>query len=274
MVGGLQCGCPSQESPGLGSLAEGPQLGVPVWGPTQVSPGSGVLLGGIPGWGKLPGGGGGPQLGVGGSQMGSPGFGVLGRERSQLGGTLFGVSGGPSLGSLQGVCVCLQGGSQAVPPPRYTMSNGYKPAPLDLAHVKLTPAQLTLVDRLAENGHNVWARDRVQQGWTYSTIQVGGTPGTPPSTPGPRSPAPTSPGTPVLLWSLCALAHISPCLGLGFLCAPLPCPCTPTLCPYAHGYGCSVVPMPTVVVSPRPHAHDVSPCPQWWCLHVPTSPWP
>ncbi|KAM9587622.1 ryanodine receptor 1 isoform 3-T3 [Morphnus guianensis] len=56
-------------------------------------------------------------------------------------------------------------------PKTYMMSNGYKPAPLDLAHVKLTPAQLTLVDRLAENGHNVWARDRVQQGWTYSTLQ-------------------------------------------------------------------------------------------------------
>ncbi|XP_071656899.1 ryanodine receptor 1 isoform X4 [Patagioenas fasciata] len=56
-------------------------------------------------------------------------------------------------------------------PKSYTMSNGYKPAPLDLAHVRLTPAQLTLVDRLAENGHNVWARDRVQQGWTYSTVQ-------------------------------------------------------------------------------------------------------
>uniref|UniRef100_A0A8C3UUD6 Ryanodine receptor 1 n=1 Tax=Catharus ustulatus TaxID=91951 RepID=A0A8C3UUD6_CATUS len=56
-------------------------------------------------------------------------------------------------------------------PKTYTMSNGYKPAPLDLSHVRLTPAQLTLVDRLAENGHNVWARDRVQQGWTYSTTQ-------------------------------------------------------------------------------------------------------
>lgn len=51
-------------------------------------------------------------------------------------------------------------------------SNGYKPAPLDLNHVKLTPNQNTLVERLAENGHNVWARDRVRQGWTYSIIQV------------------------------------------------------------------------------------------------------
>lgn len=52
------------------------------------------------------------------------------------------------------------------------MSSGYKPAPLDLSHVKLTPNQNQLVEKLAENGHNVWARDRVRQGWTYSIVQV------------------------------------------------------------------------------------------------------
>lgn len=52
------------------------------------------------------------------------------------------------------------------------MTNGYKPAPLDLSHVKLTPNQNQLVEKLAENGHNVWARDRVRQGWTYSIVQV------------------------------------------------------------------------------------------------------
>uniref|UniRef100_A0A3B3TF51 Ryanodine receptor 1 n=1 Tax=Paramormyrops kingsleyae TaxID=1676925 RepID=A0A3B3TF51_9TELE len=56
-------------------------------------------------------------------------------------------------------------------PKTYMMSSGYKPAPLDLNHVKLTPNQNTLVERLAENGHNVWARDRVRQGWTYSIVQ-------------------------------------------------------------------------------------------------------
>ncbi|KAK7926103.1 hypothetical protein WMY93_008413 [Mugilogobius chulae] len=56
-------------------------------------------------------------------------------------------------------------------PKTYTQCNGYKPAPLDLNHVKLTPNQNTLVERLAENGHNVWARDRVRQGWTYSIVQ-------------------------------------------------------------------------------------------------------
>ncbi|KAJ8366776.1 hypothetical protein AAFF_G00342480 [Aldrovandia affinis] len=56
-------------------------------------------------------------------------------------------------------------------PKTYVMSSGFKPAPLDLSHVKLTPNQNTLVEKLAENGHNVWARDRVRQGWTYSIVQ-------------------------------------------------------------------------------------------------------
>ncbi|KAG9348369.1 hypothetical protein JZ751_002104, partial [Albula glossodonta] len=58
-------------------------------------------------------------------------------------------------------------------PKTYVMSSGYKPAPLDLSHVKLTPNQNTLVEKLAENGHNVWARDRVRQGWTYMRTLIG-----------------------------------------------------------------------------------------------------
>lgn len=52
------------------------------------------------------------------------------------------------------------------------MSNGYKPAPLELSDVKLTPGQEVLVDKLAENAHNVWAKDRIKQGWTYGIQQV------------------------------------------------------------------------------------------------------
>lgn len=54
----------------------------------------------------------------------------------------------------------------------YTMSNGYKPAPLDLSDMKLTGGQEVLVDKLAENAHNVWAKDRIKQGWTYGIQQV------------------------------------------------------------------------------------------------------
>uniref|UniRef100_A0A674EJQ8 Ryanodine receptor 3 n=1 Tax=Salmo trutta TaxID=8032 RepID=A0A674EJQ8_SALTR len=56
-------------------------------------------------------------------------------------------------------------------PKDYVMSNGYKPTPLQLSEVKLTAGQEVLVDKLAENAHNVWAKDRVKQGWTYGIQQ-------------------------------------------------------------------------------------------------------
>ncbi|XP_051500982.1 ryanodine receptor 3 [Myxocyprinus asiaticus] len=56
-------------------------------------------------------------------------------------------------------------------PKNYMMANGYKPTPLDLSDVKLTPGQEVLVDKLAENAHNVWAKDRIKQGWTYGIQQ-------------------------------------------------------------------------------------------------------
>ncbi|KAK7904971.1 hypothetical protein WMY93_017578 [Mugilogobius chulae] len=57
-------------------------------------------------------------------------------------------------------------------PKNYMMSNGYKPTPLDLGDIKLTPGQELLVDKLAENAHNVWAKDRIKQGWTYGIQQA------------------------------------------------------------------------------------------------------
>lgn len=58
------------------------------------------------------------------------------------------------------------------------MSNSYKPAPLELSDVKLTAGQEVLVDKLAENAHNVWAKDRIKQGWTYGIQQVNTSKGT------------------------------------------------------------------------------------------------
>lgn len=49
----------------------------------------------------------------------------------------------------------------------FMQGNGYKPAPLDLSAVVLTPKLEELVDQLAENTHNLWAKERIQQGWTY-----------------------------------------------------------------------------------------------------------
>ncbi|XP_073784038.1 ryanodine receptor 3-like isoform X2 [Danio rerio] len=56
-------------------------------------------------------------------------------------------------------------------PKNYMMSNGYKPSPLDLSEVKLSAGQELLVEKLAENAHNVWAKDRIKQGWTYGIQQ-------------------------------------------------------------------------------------------------------
>uniref|UniRef100_A0A4W3IRR6 Ryanodine receptor 2 n=1 Tax=Callorhinchus milii TaxID=7868 RepID=A0A4W3IRR6_CALMI len=56
-------------------------------------------------------------------------------------------------------------------PRNYQLPSGYKPAPMDLSHIKLTSTQEAMVDKLAENAHNVWARDRIKQGWTYGIQQ-------------------------------------------------------------------------------------------------------
>ncbi|XP_023320280.1 ryanodine receptor isoform X3 [Eurytemora carolleeae] len=49
----------------------------------------------------------------------------------------------------------------------FLQSNGYKPAPLDLSAIELTTKMEELVDLLAENTHNLWAKERISQSWTY-----------------------------------------------------------------------------------------------------------
>lgn len=43
----------------------------------------------------------------------------------------------------------------------------YLPTPIDTASVALEPELLELAERLAENTHDVWARERLAQGWKY-----------------------------------------------------------------------------------------------------------
>ena len=54
-----------------------------------------------------------------------------------------------------------------LPQDKFTQSTGYRPAPLDLSAITLTPKMEELVDQLAENTHNLWAKERISQGWTY-----------------------------------------------------------------------------------------------------------
>jgi hypothetical protein len=43
----------------------------------------------------------------------------------------------------------------------------YKPAPIPTAHVKLSAEILQLTEALAKNAHEVWAQERVAQGWRF-----------------------------------------------------------------------------------------------------------
>lgn len=43
----------------------------------------------------------------------------------------------------------------------------YRPLPIDTSNVDLPPRLIRLVDLLAENAHEVWAKGRMDEGWTY-----------------------------------------------------------------------------------------------------------
>jgi hypothetical protein len=43
----------------------------------------------------------------------------------------------------------------------------YQPMPLDTSKVTLTDAQRQLVEKLAANVHDVWAKKRIEDGWRH-----------------------------------------------------------------------------------------------------------
>jgi hypothetical protein len=43
----------------------------------------------------------------------------------------------------------------------------YKPEPIDTSHVKLSREILELTELLARNAHEIWARKRTSEGWTW-----------------------------------------------------------------------------------------------------------
>ena len=61
---------------------------------------------------------------------------------------------------------------QDLPPDKYRMSNGYVPQPLNLDGVEVSDSLYELVEKLAENAHNVWAVARIKQGWTFGKANV------------------------------------------------------------------------------------------------------
>ena len=43
----------------------------------------------------------------------------------------------------------------------------YSPKPIDTSHVILSPSLLGLLEDLARNTHELWAQERIAQGWRY-----------------------------------------------------------------------------------------------------------
>ena len=43
----------------------------------------------------------------------------------------------------------------------------YTPEPMDLSSVDLPESLIQLSERIAENVHEVWAKARIDEGWTY-----------------------------------------------------------------------------------------------------------
>ena len=43
----------------------------------------------------------------------------------------------------------------------------YTPAPIDTSRVELSPEIRQLTEQLAKNAHEVWAQERISQGWQF-----------------------------------------------------------------------------------------------------------
>lgn len=43
----------------------------------------------------------------------------------------------------------------------------YQPKPVDSSRVQLPDSIAQLIERLAENNHDIWAQQRMREGWTY-----------------------------------------------------------------------------------------------------------
>lgn len=43
----------------------------------------------------------------------------------------------------------------------------YKPKPIDISEINLDEKIMDLVEKLAENTHEVWAKQRLSEGWVY-----------------------------------------------------------------------------------------------------------
>ncbi|MDE6023153.1 MAG: Ryanodine receptor Ryr [Muribaculaceae bacterium] len=47
----------------------------------------------------------------------------------------------------------------------------YSPSPMDTTNVRLPEDLLPLMEELAKNVHEVWSKNRIDEGWTYGPVR-------------------------------------------------------------------------------------------------------
>uniref|UniRef100_A0A914H250 Ryanodine receptor n=1 Tax=Globodera rostochiensis TaxID=31243 RepID=A0A914H250_GLORO len=57
-------------------------------------------------------------------------------------------------------------------PQNYAQPNGYKPQPLDTHEIELSESMQSLIEALARNTHNVWAKEKIKRGWTFGISEL------------------------------------------------------------------------------------------------------
>lgn len=56
---------------------------------------------------------------------------------------------------------------------KITSNNSYKPEPLETAEIELPESLETLLEKLAEHIHDIWASKRFEEGWKYGPLHNG-----------------------------------------------------------------------------------------------------
>ena len=47
----------------------------------------------------------------------------------------------------------------------------YKPTPIDVSEIVLPTKLVALSEKLAENAHEIWAAQRLKDGWSYGSVR-------------------------------------------------------------------------------------------------------
>lgn len=60
---------------------------------------------------------------------------------------------------------------RSIPKKILIMEKEYMPKPMDTSGVELPKELMLLAEEMARNVHEVWARNRIAEGWTYGPVR-------------------------------------------------------------------------------------------------------